>query len=528
MKIKRYFAPDIKQAMRMVREEMGPDAVIMSNRKVEGGVEIVAAQDFEEEQALAAPVPSPAPAPYRNEYSAPAREMPARTESQRRAEEVFREALDAYAQRQAAATPEPAPKPARNAEYASPRAELPPARTTPRPQESFKPRTPSVSSLETRQPERSGEERLKSILSADESRTPPILRERPREELREDRPKPAPNLTAGKAPPSRPLPKSDAAEPERESSKALQELQQEMRKIRRALDRHFSRTAWDNSNRAAPLRLDLLRRLCNLGFSRKIALPLANRLGAAEDLDLAWQGCCDLLGGQAPVVEDNLLDYGGIVALVGPTGVGKTTTIAKLAARFRLKNGPRQVALITTDNYRIAAYDQLGAYGRILDAPVRAAANAEELRRLLTDFYDKRLILIDTAGMGQRDLRLAGQFDLLRQEDIPIQTYLVLSAASQARVMHDAIEAFSGCAPRACILTKLDESPSLGVALSTLIERQLPAAFLCDGQQVPEDLHPARTHLLLEKVFAASALAEEEDAEGGLFDFEDWAAYAHV
>lgn len=526
MKIKRYFAPDIKQAMRMVRDEMGPDAVIMSNRKVEGGVEIVAAQDFEEQSLATTPAPAAA---YRNEYAAPApapaRETPSpRTESQRRAEEVFREALEAYSQKQAPAAPEPAPQAARATEYAPPRAEFAAAKNpAPRPQETYKPKAPEYSSAPARQPGRLfGEERLKAILGAEELRTQP---QAPRERPREEPVKPAPQPPVAKEPPPRPSVRQEA---ESESSKAMQELQKEMRKIRRALDTHFSHAAWDNSNRAAPLRLDLLRRLSDLGFSRKIALPLANRLGAAEDMELAWQGCRDLLGRQAPVIEDNLLDYGGIVALVGPTGVGKTTTIAKLAARFRLKNGPRQVALITTDNYRIAAYDQLGAYGRILDAPVRAAGNAEELRHLLTDFYDKRLILIDTAGMGQRDFRLAGQFEMLRQEDIPIQTYLVLSAASQARVMHDAIEAFSGCSPRACILTKLDESPSLGVALSTLIERQLPAAFLCDGQQVPEDLHPARTHLLLEKVFAASTYADEEDAEGGMFDFEDWAAYAHV
>jgi flagellar biosynthesis protein FlhF len=131
--------------------------------------------------------------------------------------------------------------------------------------------------------------------------------------------------------------------------------------------------------------------------------------------------------------------------------------------------------------------------------------------------------------MGQRDMRLAEQFSVLRQDDMAIKPYLVLSAASQARAMREAVQAFSGYEPKACILTKLDETPNLGVALSTLIEQRLPLAYVSDGQQVPEDLHPARTHLLLDQCFADSAENIEDDHAGGrMFAYEDWVAHANV
>lgn len=449
MKIKRYFAPDIKQAIRMVREEQGPDAVILSNRKVDGGVEIVAARDFDE-QSMMDQWPSGTSAPAREPSMAQPGETAVRKESQRRADEAFREATQSL-------------------------------RHTP-PQPTSTPRS------------------------------------RPQTQARAE--------TMAK-PPSAPV-RPQTAPVESPSNGMLMEMRKEMQQMRRMLDAHCSLSAWDNSLKSAPARLDLLRNLSERGFSKKIALQLANRLGGVADFSLAWQGCQDLIGSQLPIVEDNLLDYGGIVALVGPTGVGKTTTIAKLAARFRLKHGPRQVALITTDNYRIGAHDQLTTYGRILDVPVRSAADAGELRSLLNGFCDKRLVLIDTAGMGPKDLRLAEQLAVLRQDEIPVKSYLVLSAATQARVMEEAIAAFGAFDPKACILTKLDEAGQLGAAISVLIEKKLPVSLVTDGQQVPEDLHLARTHLLLDQCFADRADGRP-DLEGyESYGYEDWVAYANV
>lgn len=460
MKIKRYFAPDIRQAIRMVREEQGPDAVILSNRKVDGGVEIIAARDFDEQSMMENAKASSPPSAVAN---------PTRlTESQRRAEEVFREALQ-------------------GAEATLPRVQP------------FKPEVIRTS------PARS-----------EMSKPTPGKNDRPQAVAMENARKR--DFMPDRAPPA-----------EMTSAKVLQGLQREVQRMRRTLDIHFAESAWENATRSAPARLDLLRRLAELGFSRKVSVQIANRLGAIEDFDLAWQGSLDLLAGQLPVAEDNLLDFGGIAALVGPTGVGKTTTIAKIATRFRMKHGPRQLALITTDNYRIAAHDQLTTYGRLLDVPVRAVANAEELRQTLASFYDKRLVLIDTAGMPPRDTRLAEQFVLLHHEDIPIRSYLVLSAASQGRVLNQAIDAYAGFNPKACILTKLDEAAGLGAALSTLIERQLPVSLYTDGQQVPEDLYPARTRQLLERCLSSCGEDPDDDAIlGKPFGYEEWVTHAHA
>jgi len=465
MKIKRYFAPDIRQAIRMVREEQGPDAVILSNRKVDGGVEIVAARDFDEHALLDRAKSEP-----RGEPASAAAEpfAKAETEAKRRAEDAFREVLgkaNAAPASASAATNmrQPVPPVSRRAEQSGPAFGA--AAGKPAPQ----PRQERVGSTAVRQPE-------------------PV----------------APSV----------------------ESEAFKEMQRELRQMRRMIDAHLSEAGWQNAASRSPTRLDLLRRFSALGFSKKVSLELSERLGSVDDLELAWQAGQDILSRQIPLAEDNLLDYGGVVALVGPTGVGKTTTIAKLAARFRLKHGPRQIALITTDNYRIGAHEQLSTYGRILDVPVRAASSIEDLRQLLSGFYDKRLVLIDTAGIGQRDRRLAEQVALFGRAGMPIKSYLVMSAASQLRVMQETVDAFSGFSPDACILTKLDETGQLGSAVSAVVENRLPVAFLCDGQQVPEDLHVARTHLLLNRCFTERS--DAEDIGNPMPSYEDWIVHANV
>jgi flagellar biosynthesis protein FlhF len=219
-------------------------------------------------------------------------------------------------------------------------------------------------------------------------------------------------------------------------------------------------------------------------ISKKTSAHVASQLNNKVSIETAFAKARDMLADMLPMEEDDILETGGIAALVGPTGVGKTTTIAKLAAQFILKHGPNQVALLTTDNYRIGAFGQLNTYGRILGVPVRTASTNDELLGLINGFMDKRLILIDTAGMSQRDMKLVEQINTLRQ----IKSYLVMSAATDYKVMNDIIRAFRIFEPKATILTKLDEAVTVGSAISSLIEHRLPLSFIANGQRVPEDI----------------------------------------
>jgi len=188
-------------------------------------------------------------------------------------------------------------------------------------------------------------------------------------------------------------------------------------------------------------------------------------------------------------MEREIFDEPGAVALVGPTGVGKTTTIAKLAARFVLKHGAESLALLTTDNFRIGAQEQLMTFGRILGVPVQLIRDSSELSKSLKTLSDKKLVLIDSAGTSQRDKRMHREFSAIRLSASKVRVLLTMSCTAQAAVLAETVRAFRHLAPCGCVLTKVDEAACLGGAISALIRYDLPLAYVTDGQEVPEDMH---------------------------------------
>jgi flagellar biosynthesis protein FlhF len=317
-------------------------------------------------------------------------------------------------------------------------------------------------------------------------------------------------------------------EKESVSDKLLLQMTKEIKSLRNTMDSKLSSINFahhaKNPN-SSPIRSELLQKLARMGVSKKLSIKMANRFANHTNFDFVFTQAQELLTKVLPIAEDNLLEMGGVVALVGPTGVGKTTSVAKIAAQFTLKHGANQVALITTDNYRIAAHEQLNTYGRILNIPVRVASSAAELRQLIHGFSDKKLILIDTAGMSQRDMKLIEQINTLKENELTIKSYLVMSAATEYKAMNEIIDAFHLFKPQAAILTKLDEAATIGSALSSLIEHNLPLSFITNGQQVPEDMRrPSARDLVAQCVEELDAEEQDDYEENN----EAWAAKGYA
>ncbi|MFC1748967.1 flagellar biosynthesis protein FlhF [Pseudomonadota bacterium] len=448
MKIKRFFAPDARQAMRMVREELGEDAVILSNKRVNGGVEIISAIDYDE-NVLAQEAESHQPQVRPQAYSQTPPSAPSHAQLHTSApqtsqhnsgvsyEELAKEVPDTDMY-----TPASAPYPKEDASaFQTSRAEYPQS------QNAF------------------NDVQLKDVSNI------------PKEN------KPKPQIVWSQEP-------------------TLVEMRSELQNMRGMLEHQLASMGQKEQQMLNPHHYDLQRRLARLGFGSKLTENILAGLPDDGGLEESWRRVLGKIAVNIPVTNDDILTQGGVVALVGPTGVGKTTTIAKLAARYALRYGARSVALVSTDNFRIGAHEQLKAYSRILDIPIRFADSADSLQVALDYFCDKRLVLIDTAGMSQRDLRLNQRLSMFEREGERVKPYLVVSATSRLSGLSEIVHGFQGIKPQGCILTKLDEGATLGHAVDMIIQNQLPVAYVSDGQRVPEDLQPARAHTLVSRSVA--------------------------
>lgn len=417
MKVKRFIAPTMQQALRMVREEMGDDAVILSNRKVEGGVEIVTALNYDEGEAR------------------------------------HRLGKDAVSATNAARLAE---------------------------------------------------------LQAEQHRRLQAELDRSRNRIREVRERRTPVGPFDDFDVSLP----DVAEPQPKKSvsdDALAEMRAEILSLKDMLSRQggIGERPAPMASRTVAKRLE--ERLMDFGLSSTLASTLANDHGRGR-LDAGWKSALKTLAAGINCEQREMIERGGIYALVGPTGSGKTTTIGKLATRYVLRYGAESVALVTTDRYRVAAHEQLFVFGRILNLPVRVVDESHSLDSILDELAgDHKLILIDTAGLTASDKGWDEQLNELTSSRHKIRPYLVMAATSQPRIMKSTYHCYKMVNLAGCFMTKLDEALTLGEVLGFAMETRLPVAYYTDGQKIPQDLHQARSvplvRMAIERLRAQQAQA---------------------
>lgn len=408
MKIRRFYGKDMREALKQVKDELGGDAVIMSNKKHADGIEIVAAYDKE------------------------------------------------------------------------PDAQLVPSKVQPKIQTSQIKKTPTLSEIigDT------GPDSLKALLEK-QSQTSSAVQ-----------------ITDVKHEPDTQSQvysnNSSTSQQSNQQQTAIKEMRQELSSLRHILQFQVSGLIEQEKNRKHPLHGYLLQRLQQMGISEALAEEVVSYAPEEADERQSWLFLLKLLANRLHTKHDDILSQPGVVALMGPTGTGKTTTIAKLAAQAAQKFGVDQVAIITMDNYRIGAYEQIATYGKIIGCSVKKAQNSNELSDLLYQFRNKRLVLVDTAGFSQKDARLIKQLDTMKQNSCTnIRNYLVMQANCQYRVMQQTVNEYRQISLQGCILTKLDECYSLGEVISVAIENKLQICYLADGQRVPEDLQAASTKYLI-------------------------------
>lgn len=278
------------------------------------------------------------------------------------------------------------------------------------------------------------------------------------------------------------------------------QLMGEMSSIKALLERQLAGFAWGEMSRHEPTRALALSELLDAGFSGQLSRQLVADLPANLTLDDGRKWLKSAINRRLRSLgEDNdIIERGGVFALVGPTGVGKTTTTAKLAARCVVRYGADKLALLTTDGYRIGAHEQLRIYGRILGVPVHVVRDGEDLRHTLADLRDKHMVLIDTVGMSQRDRMVAEQAAMLMGAG-EVNRLLLLNATSRGDTLDDVVRAYAGEDLAGCIITKMDETASLAPVLDVAVRHGLLLSYVTNGQRVPEDLHLADRNYLLHR-----------------------------
>lgn len=422
MQVKRFFAADMRQAMKLVRDELGSDAAIIGNRRIAGGVELTAALDYKL-SALAPRVPNP------------------------ELEDELRKTQSRIATAQA--------------------------------------------ELSSRSDADDGNRQLFAGLS--------LTASEPLVEPHVEQP------AAPAAPAVAPV-----------DPRLFDAMRSELSGLRELLEVQLGSLAWSQLQGSKPLQANLWRRLQRVGLTGALARELLDLTGEIDEPRQAWRMILAYLARMIDVPEIEPIEEGGVIAMVGPAGMGKTTTLAKLAARYVLKYGAQNLALVSMDSFRIGAQEQLKTLGRILNVSVTYVDPGESLAQALEPLLRKRVVLIDTAGLQASDPALRMQLETLAGRGIASKNYLVLATTSQKQVLTAAYHSYKRCGLAGCILTKLDETACLGEVLSLAISHELPVAYLTDGPRIPDDLHLPRKHQLVSR--AVSVQMQEDPSEEAMAD----------
>ncbi|HEV3431802.1 MAG TPA: flagellar biosynthesis protein FlhF [Paraburkholderia sp.] len=281
----------------------------------------------------------------------------------------------------------------------------------------------------------------------------------------------------------------------------------ELASMRGMMEEQFAGLLWGERQRRTPVQGALTKQLFAAGFSAQLVKMMIERLPDVETEEAGMEWMQSVLESNLPVLDDEeaLMERGGVFALMGPTGVGKTTTTAKLAARCVMRFGASKVALLTTDSYRIGGHEQLRIFGKILGVSVHAVRDGADLQLALTELKNKHIVLIDTIGMSQRDRAVADQIAMLCGTGRPVQRLLLLSATNHGDTLNEVVQAYQSGPDESpltgCILTKLDEATNLGSTLDTVLRYKLPVYYVSTGQKVPENLYVATRRFLIRSAF---------------------------
>jgi flagellar biosynthesis protein FlhF len=281
---------------------------------------------------------------------------------------------------------------------------------------------------------------------------------------------------------------------------------EELRSLRNLLEQQVAALAWNDFTRREPMKARALADLANLGLDRSLALQIVGQLPAELTDDQVQRAPSAMLARRIQVCPPPVQRTGAL-ALIGPPGCGKTTTLSKLAARYVLEQDAANLVLISIDDERLGSHEQLRSLGRVLGVRVESVTGMDQLVARI-QALPGRFVLIDTPGVAGRDGEAAARYGALRTRCPALQLMLVLPSSAQSGVLEEAVANFGENVSHCCALTRLDEAVSLGGVLSVLARTQLPVAYVCDGPVIPDDLRPARAHQLVARAIDLSRLAQ--------------------